>query len=102
MHNLLTRNQLDEWRHLENTIDELEIENQKIADYYECLIECDALGQHECKQICRGILMNQICSTHTGGVDTPLFLCYAFKAMKTNDAGNDLQDSWVWILRESR
>ena len=32
------------------------------------------------------------------GVDTPLFLCYASKAMKTNDAGNDLQDSWVWIL----
>ena len=46
MHNLLSRSQLDEWRHLEDTIDELEVENQKIADYYECLVECDALKQN--------------------------------------------------------
>jgi len=58
MHNLLSRAQLNEWRHLEDTIDDLAIENQRIADYYECLIECDALGQQSCKRICRGILMN--------------------------------------------
>ena len=57
MHNLLSRAQLDEWRHLENTIDNLALENQKISDYYECLIECDALGQTACKRVCRGILM---------------------------------------------
>ena len=57
MHNLLSRAQLDEWRHLENTITDLEIENQKINDYYECLIECDALNQNECKKVCRSILM---------------------------------------------
>lgn len=57
MHNLLNRNQLDEWRHLENTLDELAIENQKINDYYECLIECDLQNQHHCKSICRSILM---------------------------------------------
>ena len=56
MHNLLSRNQLDEWRHLESTIDDLEAENQKLDDYYECLIECDSLDAKECKRICRYIL----------------------------------------------
>ena len=41
MHNITSRSQLDEWRHFENTIDELDCENQKLNDYYECLIECD-------------------------------------------------------------
>ena len=31
-------------------VDELEVENQKIADYYECLVECDALNQNECRR----------------------------------------------------
>ena len=73
MHNLLSRSQLDEWRHFEDTIEEIELEdqlrsierkitdieneNEKLNDYYECLIECDALNQHECKRICRRILM---------------------------------------------
>ena len=57
MHTLLSRSQLDEWRHLEETMDDLAIENQKLDDYYECLIECDALNQTECKRICRRILM---------------------------------------------
>jgi len=57
MHNILSRGQLDEWRHFEKTIHDLEIENQKINDYYECLIECDAIGNNSCKKICRKILM---------------------------------------------
>ena len=57
MHNILSRAQFDEWRHFENTLDELEAENQKINDYYECLIECDALNQNECKRICRRIFL---------------------------------------------
>lgn len=73
MHNLLSRSQLNEWRHFEDTIEKIELEdqlksierkitdieneNQKLNDYYECLIECDALNQHECKRICRRILM---------------------------------------------
>ena len=56
MHNLLSRAQFDEWRHLEETIDELESENQKINDYYECIIECDSLNQHECNKICKRLL----------------------------------------------
>jgi hypothetical protein len=56
MRNTISRNQLDEWRHFEDTVDKLEVENQKINDYYECLIECDLLGS-QCKRICRRILM---------------------------------------------
>ena len=58
MHNLMSRNQLDEWRHFVDTIDELESEDRKVSllnDYYECLIECDNTAQ--CKKICREILM---------------------------------------------
>jgi len=47
---------LEEWRHLESTIDDLEAENQKIADYYECIVECDINHQNECKKICRILL----------------------------------------------
>lgn len=57
MHNLLSRSQLDEWRHLEDTLDELSIETQAINDYYECLIECDSLDQSQCKRICKRLLM---------------------------------------------
>ena len=57
MHNLLSRSQLDEWRHFEDTLDSFELENQKLNDYYECLIECDSLNQLECKKICKKILM---------------------------------------------
>lgn len=56
MHNLLSRAQFDEWRHFEKTVDELTVENEKINDYYECLIECDSLNQTECKKICRRLL----------------------------------------------
>ncbi|AGH56325.1 hypothetical protein CPTG_00032 [Cyanophage Syn2] len=57
MHNITSRNQLDEWRHFEDTIDEMDIEMQKMNDYYECLIECDSLNQHECKKICKRLLL---------------------------------------------
>jgi len=57
MHNITSPNQLNEWRHFEQTVDDLTIENQKINDYYECLIECDLLNQHECKKICKRLLL---------------------------------------------
>lgn len=56
MHALLSRNQLGEWKHLQHTIDDLQSENEKLDDYYECLIECDALDQSHCKRICKRIL----------------------------------------------
>ena len=55
MHNIISRNQLDEWRHFEQTVDQLESEIDRINDYYECLIECDDT-QATCKRICRRIL----------------------------------------------
>ena len=54
MHNLLSFNQLDEWRHIEK-LDHIKSEIDLINDYYECLIEC-ADDQSTCKRICRGIL----------------------------------------------
>ncbi len=55
MHNIIAREQLTEWRHFEDTIDDLESELQMINDYYECLIECDE-DQATCKRICRRLL----------------------------------------------
>ncbi len=57
MRNLLSRSQLDEWRHFEETVDDLESENRKLNDYYECLIECDILNRNQCKRICRRLLL---------------------------------------------
>jgi hypothetical protein len=57
MHNLLSRAQLDEWRHFEDTINQATSEQEKLNDYYECLIECDSLKQSECKKICRRMFM---------------------------------------------
>ena len=56
MHNILSRSQLDEWRHFEATVDDLDIENQKLNDYYECLIECDTLGNTLVNPFARGYL----------------------------------------------
>jgi hypothetical protein len=55
MHNIMSRNQLNEWRHFESTVDQFETEMDSINDYYECLIECDDT-QSTCKRICRDIL----------------------------------------------
>mgnify|MGYP004358529613 CR=1 FL=1 len=49
MHNLIPYNQLAG----EETFDP---DNDLIADYYECLIECDE-SQSECKRICKEVLI---------------------------------------------
>jgi len=54
MHNLISRNQLDEWRHFEDTVDSIDSEREN--DYYECLIDCVGT-QSSCKRICKEILM---------------------------------------------
>ncbi len=56
MHNVLSRSQLNEWRHFEDTVDSFELEDQKLNDYYECLIESSLHNQHEGKKICKYIL----------------------------------------------
>ena len=39
---------LNEWRHFEDTVDTISVENQKLNDYYECLIECEITHQNSC------------------------------------------------------
>jgi len=48
MHNILSRSHLNEWRHLN--------QDQKLNDYYECLIETSQMNNHEGKKICKQIL----------------------------------------------
>jgi len=55
MHNLVSYNQLAEWRHFENTVNNHNEEMDLINDYYNCLIECDD-DRGTCKRICRRIL----------------------------------------------
>ena len=56
MHNLISYNQLAEWKNFEKTVDRCNNEFDLINDYYQCLIECYE-GQQECKRVCKAILM---------------------------------------------
>lgn len=58
MHNLISFNQLAEWRKFEEKIDQCTEMEGAINDYYECLIECDD-AQAACKRICRRILSDR-------------------------------------------
>ena len=53
MHNLIPFNQLAGSKHPEETLD---TENDLIAEYYECLIECHE-SQSVCKRICKEVLV---------------------------------------------
>ena len=53
MHNLIPFNQLAGSKHPEETYDP---HNDLIAEYYECLIECDE-SQSVCKRICKEVLV---------------------------------------------
>ena len=55
MHNLVSYNQLAEWKHFEQTVDQCNDELDLINDYFNCLIECDE-DQQTCKRICRNML----------------------------------------------
>jgi hypothetical protein len=55
MHNLISFNQLHEWRNFECSVKQSQEELETINEYYECLIECRE-GQSLCKRICRRIL----------------------------------------------
>ena len=50
MHNLISFNQLAGSKH---TFDP---QNDKIADYYECIVECEE-DQHICKRMCKEVLL---------------------------------------------
>ena len=53
MHNLISHNQLEGFRHSEDMSDS---HNDLIEEYYECLIECDD-DQSTCKRICKEVLV---------------------------------------------
>ena len=53
MHNLMSYNQLAEWNHMDHAFSS---DDQKLNDYYECLIEC-ADDQSSCKRVCKEILL---------------------------------------------
>jgi hypothetical protein len=55
MHNLVSYNQLAEWKNFEETVDQCTDELNLINDYFNCLIECDD-DQATCKRICRNML----------------------------------------------
>ena len=55
MHNIISRNQLAEWMHIECTLSRCNEELDLVNDYFDCLIECDD-DQVTCKRICRRIL----------------------------------------------
>jgi len=50
MHNLISFNQLAGSKH---TFDP---QNDNIADYYECIVECEE-DQHICKRMCKEVLL---------------------------------------------
>ncbi len=53
MHNLISRNQLAEWSHFDDTdTSELDLVN----DYFDCIIECEE-DQQTCKRVCRNLLI---------------------------------------------
>jgi len=55
MHNLISHNQLAEWKHFDNKMGEYISDFDTVNDYYNCLIECDD-KQSACKRICRDLL----------------------------------------------
>lgn len=55
MHNLISYNQLAEWKNFEDTLNRCNEQNDLINDYFSCLIECND-DQQICKRICKNIL----------------------------------------------
>ena len=55
MHDRLSRNQLAEWHHFEETVDRCNDELDLINDYFDCLIDCDD-NANQCRQVCSQIL----------------------------------------------
>ena len=53
MHNLISFNQLAYWHHIEECDEDSE--DRLIAEYFECLTDCDEDTQ-TCRKICRKIL----------------------------------------------
>lgn len=57
MHNLISRNQLAEWIHIEEHLERANDELDLVNDYFDCLIECEE-DQSTCKRVCRNLLVS--------------------------------------------
>ena len=83
MHNLVSYNQLAEWKHFEQAVDKCNDELDLINDYFNCLIECDE-DQSTCKRVCRNMLDDQTFKERRG-LTPSLFLCkISFVSVKKN------------------
>ena len=55
MGNKISSNQLAEWDHISETLDQFRDDIDLVNDYFDCIIECDK-KQTICKKICRDLL----------------------------------------------
>ena len=55
MHNIVSQNNMASWSHSYSDY-AVSQDDQKLDDYYECLIECET-DQPSCKRICKEILI---------------------------------------------
>ena len=58
MHNIISKDQMAEWRHFEHTVDSCTEELDNVNDYFDCLIDCsiETRSHGECRRICREML----------------------------------------------
>lgn len=59
MGNKISSNQLAEWDHISETLDQFRDDIDLVNDYFDCIIECDK-KQTICKKICRDLLQKLI------------------------------------------
>lgn len=55
MGNKISSNQLAEWDHISETLDQFKDDIDLVNDYFDCIIECDE-KQTICKKICKDLL----------------------------------------------
>ena len=55
MHNIVSQNNMASWSHSYSNY-AVSQDDQKLDDYYECLIECET-DQPSCKRFCKEILI---------------------------------------------
>ena len=57
MHNLMSQNQLAGWNSHTEDSRSFNDQDEKIDDYFECLIECEDDGdQSNCERVCKEVL----------------------------------------------
>ena len=58
MRNLMSHNQMAEWIHHEDSLDSLHFNDtdQRMDDYFDCLIDCDDNANQSCRRVCSDIL----------------------------------------------